>query len=103
MNSTDLTLETGTEFAVLAIKELQSNYCYCGRAKDSMQTFCKRDYYALPKSKRHALYNRIDEGYEEAYQDARKFLYEKFGDDEYVQCPECGARDHVAANCDNLG
>lgn len=73
----DLTLETGAKFAVLAVKELQSETCYCGAKKESGQTFCKREYFALPQKKRRALYNRIGEGYEEAYRDAREYLYNK--------------------------
>jgi hypothetical protein len=73
----DLTLETGARFAALAVKELQSETCYCGAKKRGMQTFCRKDYYALPPKMRQALYNRIGEGYEEAYQEARKYLFEK--------------------------
>ena len=73
----DLTLETGARFAVLAVKELQGTVCFCGATKQSMQTFCKADYYRLPPAKRQALYNRIGQGYEEAYHAARRFLHAK--------------------------
>lgn len=73
----DLALETGAKFAVLAIVELKSEACYCGARKASLQTFCRREYYSLPVRMRHALYNRIGQGYEEAYQAARKYLFEK--------------------------
>lgn len=73
----DLTLETGARFAALAVKELKSETCYCGAKKASMQTFCRAEYSALPRKMRSAIYNRIGDGYEEAYQEARKYLFEK--------------------------
>jgi hypothetical protein len=71
----DLTLETGEQFNRLAVKELVSETCHCGARKQSRNTFCRREYFALPPAMRQALYNRIGEGYEEAYQAARQFLH----------------------------
>lgn len=72
----DLTLES-ERWDLLALKELQSEQCYCGAEKKSMQTFCAAEYFALPPKKRAALYNRIGEGYKESYQDARAFLWRR--------------------------
>lgn len=72
----DLTLDSKS-WDVLAVKELGSEECYCGAKKRSMQTFCRAEYYALPVEMRMALYNRIGNGYKEAYQDAREFLFKR--------------------------
>lgn len=52
------------------IAELKGTVCRCGKAKRSMQTFCQRCYFSLPKELQRRLYDRIGEGYEQAYQDA---------------------------------
>lgn len=59
------------------VRELEGKKCFCGAKKTVMQTFCKRDYFALPKHMRDALYNRVCDGYEEAYAEARKYLEAK--------------------------
>lgn len=54
--------------------ELEGEKCRCGAKKVSMQTFCGKCYRSLSPEKRRALYNRIGQGYEEAYADAVNFL-----------------------------
>lgn len=56
------------------VQELEGTACRCGSKKASMQTFCKKDYYRLSLKQRQALYNRLGDGYEEAYADAIKTL-----------------------------
>ncbi len=56
------------------LAELQSAVCYCGGFKTARQTFCRREYNALPPDMRRALYRRFGDGYEEAYTAARVFL-----------------------------
>ena len=73
----DLTLETGRNFDRLAIKELQATSCYCGAKKKRGHTFCYPEYRSLPPAMQQALYNRLGHGYEEAYQAARKYFFEK--------------------------
>jgi hypothetical protein len=68
------TEETPAELSMRLVRELQAAKCFCGAKKVSGQTFCKRHYYDLPRDKRLALYNRIGQGYEEAYQEARGFF-----------------------------
>lgn len=60
--------------AVRLVRELEGRKCFCGARKAPMSTFCSSDYFALPKAMRDALYNRIGEGYEQAYETAREFL-----------------------------
>lgn len=49
------------------VRELAGTTCRCGRAKRARQTFCSRCYFALAPPLRATLYQRIGEGYEEAY------------------------------------
>lgn len=67
----------GAADLVRLVRELEGKKCFCGARKAPMQTFCSSDYFALPKDIRNALYNRIGEGYEQAYAEARKFFKEK--------------------------
>lgn len=62
------------------VRELQSNRCRCGNAKEDMNTFCGSCYRKLPKSMRNRLWKRIGEGYEEAYRAACAFLDDKKSD-----------------------
>lgn len=59
------------------VRELQSKDCRCGAMKKEMQTFCKRCYFSLPPKMRDRLYDRLGEGYEQAYAAAVKFLFEE--------------------------
>ena len=56
------------------LTELQSNECQCGRGKKSGKSFCYICYNKLPKEMRNPLYQRIGDGYEEAYEDAVEYL-----------------------------
>lgn len=49
------------------VRELAGAVCRCGRVKRHRQTFCTRCFQALPPALKRALYCRIGEGYEEAY------------------------------------
>jgi len=52
------------------LKELAGSACRCGRVKRPRQTFCSRCFQRLPPALKRALYRRIGEGYEAAYQAA---------------------------------
>ena len=65
------------ELANRLVKELVGTKCTCGAQKRSKQTFCRNCYYSLPRDTRNSLYNRIGEGYEEAYLNAVEILKEK--------------------------
>ena len=56
------------------IRELGGTTCRCGSRKQSRQTFCRRCYYKLPPPMRQALYNRVGNGYEHAYEQAEEYL-----------------------------
>lgn len=57
------------------LDSLSSSVCpACNGAKTPRMTFCRKDYYALPKEMRQALYHRFGAGYEEAFQAAADFL-----------------------------
>lgn len=49
------------------IKALMGDKCVCGAAKQPKMSHCRGCYYALPPPMRKALYNRVGEGYEEAF------------------------------------
>ena len=51
--------------------------CHCNRRKEKRMSFCKTCYYRLPLEMRGALYQRAGHGYEEAYDEAVKYLEEK--------------------------
>ena len=59
------------------IEELRGMWCRCGCRKQSRKTFCGRCFYSLTKEHQAALYQRIGEGYEEAYQAAVEVLIGK--------------------------
>lgn len=54
--------------------ELRSRVCACGSPKSARTTFCGKCFYALKRDMRKALYNRIGNGYERAYGEARAEL-----------------------------
>jgi len=54
--------------------ELQSEGCLCGRPKKSRHSFCFRCYRALPQDMQRALYRRLGCGYEEAFEEAVRYL-----------------------------
>jgi len=55
---------------------LDSNGCACGDTKKPGKAFCRRCYKELPYRMQEALYNRIGQGFEEAYEAAVKWLQE---------------------------
>lgn len=59
------------------IDMLRSNECLCGRYKKQKLVFCYRCYKKLPVAMQRALYNRLGDGFEEAFEEAVKYL----GDD----------------------
>lgn len=56
------------------IKELMGTVCHCGKTKHAEHTFCGKCYFSLPRNMRKAIYNRIGNGYEEAYEAATVHL-----------------------------
>lgn len=58
------------------VRELRSTQCRCGKTKKAGETFCRGCYFSLPKGMRGLLYQRIGDGYEEAYTEAAKILDE---------------------------
>ena len=55
-------------------QELQSEECLCGWGKKPGRSFCYRCYNRLPEHMRRDLYLRIGNGYEEALDEAVKYL-----------------------------
>lgn len=55
---------------ICLVRELSGISCRCGKKKIAKQTFCYACYTKLPAHMRLALYRRIGEGYEDAYQSA---------------------------------
>ena len=55
-------------------KELRSNECFCGKTKKRGYSFCIGCYRDLPGELQGALYKRIDDGYEQAYEEAVTWL-----------------------------
>ncbi|MBX3396535.1 MAG: hypothetical protein KF841_14330 [Phycisphaerae bacterium] len=50
------------------VRSLRSDVCpSCAGKKKGMQTFCGKCYFKLPHAMRKALYDRVGEGYEEAF------------------------------------
>ena len=56
------------------IKEFKSNECVCGGTKRPGSSFCYTCFKALPSTYQHALYQKMGDGYEEAYEDAVAWL-----------------------------
>jgi hypothetical protein len=55
-------------------KELRSQECQCGKTKGSGKSFCYGCWRRLPDDIQKRLYQRIGQGYEDAYEDAVKHL-----------------------------
>jgi hypothetical protein len=64
------------------IDELKSNGCACDRWKGEGHSFCKRCYDALPPDMQRNLYRALNRGYEEAYEEAKKYLEENVWPDQ---------------------
>lgn len=56
------------------LNEFRSEQCQCGLSKQSRRSFCYTCFKRLPEFKQKALFQRFGEGYEEAYDDAVKWL-----------------------------
>ena len=56
------------------VQELVNDLCSCGRKKKRGESFCRPCYFELPRKDARALYRRVGEGYEAAYQRARTLL-----------------------------
>ena len=56
------------------LKELASEECQCGLDKNRGRTFCFGCYKKLPRDIQSRLYAKIGHGYEEAREQAAKFL-----------------------------
>jgi hypothetical protein len=58
------------------IREFRGNECTCGKTKKPGSAFCYTCFSKLPYTYRMATYQRMGEGYEEAYEDAVQWLRE---------------------------
>lgn len=56
------------------LKDLRSNECQCGRSKKPGRSFCYNCWSDLPGEIQRRLYARMGAGYEEAYDEACRFL-----------------------------
>lgn len=56
--------------------QLRGNECLCGREKLPRKSFCGRCYHALPGDLKPRLYLRLGGGYEEAFEEAHRWLEE---------------------------
>lgn len=54
--------------------ELIKEECFCGHSKKSGHSFCYRCYKSLPPQMQRDMYQRMGDGYEEAYDEAIKWL-----------------------------
>ncbi len=59
------------------IKEFKGNECVCGGTKRPGSALCYGCFKLLPSSYQGALYLKIGDGYEEAYEDAIQWLREQ--------------------------
>ncbi|HWR35995.1 MAG TPA: hypothetical protein VN622_09025 [Clostridia bacterium] len=58
----------------IALKDLSSAHCFCGRRKRDQQSFCRDCTSLLPLELRAELGNSIKSGYAEAYEAAKTYL-----------------------------
>ncbi|MDY0187814.1 MAG: hypothetical protein RBR16_07825 [Syntrophus sp. (in: bacteria)] len=58
-------------------RELQGEECVCLGKKSSGYSFCYKCYKSLPQEMQKALYRKIGDGHEEAYEAAAQYLYQK--------------------------
>lgn len=59
---------------IFYMKALKSDECLCERYKHPGYAFCWRCYKSLPVEMQRALYKKIGNGFEAAYEEAVKFL-----------------------------
>jgi hypothetical protein len=58
------------------MQQLLGNECLCGREKREKNAFCYRCYRALPPEMQKALYRSMYDGYDEAFEEAHRYLTE---------------------------
>lgn len=63
-----------TERVIELVRELCGTKCQCGSNKRSGELFCRSCYHSLPYDMKRALYRRLGNGYEEAYDAAVRTL-----------------------------
>lgn len=56
------------------IETRKAEECLCGREKSSGRSFCYRCYKELPGDMQRALYRKMGDGYEEAFEEAVAWL-----------------------------
>lgn len=59
------------------LQELNSEECACGATKKAKYSFCYTCYQLLPDDMKRELWNRLGDGYEEAYDEAILWLKEE--------------------------
>jgi len=59
--------------------ELAGRVCACGAEKGVGKSLCLGCYRSLPTDLQQGLYRRMGEGYEQAYEDASRYLREEAG------------------------
>jgi hypothetical protein len=59
------------------LQVLKSDACQCERPKQVRRALCFKCFYRLPGEIRRALYSRIGQGFEKAYEEAVRFLNEQ--------------------------
>lgn len=60
----------------LYMKELRSNECACGATKKRGYVFCYKCFKSLPQEMQVDLYKKLGEGYEDAREEAGRYLEE---------------------------
>jgi hypothetical protein len=58
----------------IALRELKADRCACLRKKIPSMSFCGGCYHELPKDMQMKLYARVGSGYEQYYDEAKKWL-----------------------------
>jgi len=57
-----------------ALRELGGMVCACGAKKERNHSFCRECYFALPPEVRKTLFKRLNDGYANAWDDAKEWL-----------------------------
>jgi len=57
-------------------QEMMSNQCLCGNTKKKGHSFCWNCFSSLSVSMQNSLYKQIGKGYEEAFEEAVKWLWD---------------------------
>lgn len=60
--------------AIVAVRELESNACACGRFKREKMSLCYKCYGQLPRELKRRLYDKVGAGYEEALEESLIYL-----------------------------